>query len=183
MNSIGSFHLLLRILPIGCGVIGAFTDLRSRRIPNWLTGSAVLLGLVLHLVAGGWKEGASSLGGLLVCGAVFLVLYLAGGMGAGDVKMIAAEAALLGLPLSGSLLLYTVLAGGVMGLVLAIRRGQLRGTLANVVRLTAHHSRHGIQPHPELNVLNESTLRLPYAVAICCGCMLTVFLEPLKGWS
>ena len=172
-----SLHSLTRVLAIACALVATVTDLRSRRIPNWLTGPTMLLGLLLHLVAGGWKEGVSSLLGLLLCGVVFLVFYLAGGMGAGDVKLIAAEASLLGLSCSEPLLLYTVLCGGVMGLVLAIQRGKLRRTAANVLHLIMHHQSHGLQPHPELNVLNQSTLRLPYAVAIACGCVLTVCLR------
>ena len=98
-------------------------------------------------------------------------------MGAGDVKLIAAEACLLGLPSAGSLLLYTALNGGVMALALAIQRGRLRQTLANVLVLTSHHTRSGLQPHPELNVLNANTLRLPYALAIASGCLLTLLLQ------
>jgi prepilin peptidase CpaA len=45
------------------------------------------------------------------------------------------------------------------------------------LHLILHHQRNGLRPHPELNVLNQSTLRLPYAVAIACGCVLTVFLQ------
>ena len=174
---VSSFSSLIRVLAIGCGLVGAVTDLRSRRIPNWLTFPTMLLGVVLHFAVGGWRGGSSSLFGLLVCGIVFLVFYLAGGMGAGDVKLIAAEASLLGLPCSGSLLLYTVLCGGVMALALAARRGRLRRTASNVLHLILHHQRNGLRPHPELNVLNQSTLRLPYAVAIACGCVLTVFLQ------
>lgn len=168
---------IIRIAAISCGTMGALTDLRSRRIPNWLTGPAMLLGIILHLLAGGWKGGASALLALLFCGGIFLFFFLAGGMGAGDVKLIAAEASLLGLPSSGSLLLYTVLCGGVLGLGLAVQRGRLRNTLANVLRLTLHHGRNGLQPHPELNVLNQSTLRLPYGVAIALGCLLTLYLQ------
>ena len=163
-------------MAIGCGVAGAITDLRSRRIPNLLTGPAMLVGLSLHLAAGGWKECSSSFIALILCGAIFLVLHLAGGMGGGDVKLIAAEACLLGLPSAGALLLYTVLCGGLLALALAIRRGKMRQTMANVLVLTSHHSRNGLQPHPDLNVLNTSTLRLPYALAIAAGCILTVCL-------
>ena len=170
-----------RIAAILCGTVGSLTDLRSRRIPNWLTGPAMLLGISLHLLGGGWKGGTSALSALLLCGAVFFVFFLAGGMGAGDVKLIAAEASLLGLPSSGSLLLYTVLCGGVLGLGLALKRGKFRSTLANVLRLILHHGRNGLQPHPELNVLNQSTLRLPYGVAIALGCLLTLCLRPITG--
>ncbi|MGI4828341.1 MAG: A24 family peptidase [Janthinobacterium lividum] len=174
-------HPAILWLALGCGVMGVITDLRSRRIPNLLTGPAMLLGLILHFAAGGWTECGSSLLALVLCGAVFLVFQLAGGMGGGDVKLIAAEACLLGLSSAGSLLLYTVLCGGLMGLLLAIKQGQIRQTLQNVLVLTSHHSRNGLQPHPQLNVLNASTLRLPYALAIAAGCVLTVLPSLYKG--
>ena len=168
-------------LAVVCAFTGAITDVQTRRIPNWLTGPAMLAGLGLHLLAGGWREGGSSLLSLLLCGALFLLFHLAGGMGAGDVKLIAAEACLLNLQNAGSLLLYTVLCGGVMGLVLALWRGQMHRTVANMLALTFHHSRNGLQPHPELHVLNTKTLRLPYAVAIALGCVLTIAFDLSPG--
>ena len=86
------------LLSVSVALIGAMTDIRSRLIPNRLTGPAVLAGVLLHFVSGGWREGGGALLALLVCGGIFLVFHLAGGMGAGDVKLIAAEACLLGLP-------------------------------------------------------------------------------------
>ena len=176
-----SLQLAMFTVALGCGAIGAVTDLRTRRIPNLLTGPAMLIGLTLHLAIGGWKECATSLIALLVCGAVFLVFNLAGGMGAGDVKFIAAEACLLGLPNAGTLLLCTALSGGVLALGLALKSGKLRQTLQNVLVLTRHHREHGVVPHPELNVLNSNTLRLPYALAIAAGCLITLLLQPSSG--
>ena len=164
-----------------CGLAGACTDLRSRRIPNLLTGPAMVVGLLLHLAAGGWKGCTGSLLALLLCGSIFFAFHLAGGMGAGDVKLIAAEACLLGLPNAASLLLCTAISGGVLALALAVRAGKLKQTLANVLVLTMHHRRHGLRAHPELNVLNNNALRLPYALAIASGCFLTVFLPSFAG--
>jgi prepilin peptidase CpaA len=53
-------------------------------------------------------------------------------------------------------------------------RGQLLHTLGNVATLAKHHRAAGLTPHPEINVKNTSTLRLPYGVAIAAGCMLTL---------
>ncbi|RXH58006.1 A24 family peptidase [Granulicella sibirica] len=170
-------HNLAAMLALGCGLIGALTDVRTRRIPNWLTGPAMLAGLLLHFVAGGWRECGSSFLALLACGAVFFVFHLAGGMGAGDVKLIAAEGCFLGLASVGPLLVWTALCGGLMGVILAVKRGAVRQTLSNVLVLTAHHGRSGLTPHPEINVLEGNTLRLPYALAIASGAILTIVLQ------
>ncbi len=160
-----------------CAFVGSVFDVRSRRIPNFITGPGLLFGMLLHMEYGGWRNMFSALAAGLICGAVFLVFYLAGGMGAGDVKLIAAVGCIAGLPSIAYLLVFTALSGGVMALGLALIRGQLKSTLLNMGSLVAHHGREGLQQHPELNVLNASTLRLPYAVAIATGCFMTLYLQ------
>ena len=160
---------------VGFGVVAAFTDIQSRRIPNWLTGSALLTGLLLHGLLDGWHGLWTSFAAALIAFGIFLIFHLAGGMGAGDVKLIAGAAALVGLGHTSYLLIFTSLAGGAMALLLALARGQLLHTLGNVAALAAHHREAGFTPHPEINVRNARTLRLPYGVAIAAGCMLTMF--------
>jgi len=172
-----STELVYPVVACTCSLIGATTDVKSRRIPNVLTGPAFLLGLTLHLTIDGWHGLWTSFLAGLICGVVFLVFYLAGGMGAGDVKLIAAVGCIAGLPNIAYLLVLTALCGGAMAVVLAMIRGRLKETLFNVGALAGHHSRKGLQPHPELNVLNASTLRLPYGLAIAAGCSLTLYLQ------
>jgi len=159
-----------------CALAGAVTDIKSRRIPNLITGPAILAGLLLHLSLDGWRGLLTSLAAGLICGAIFLIFYLAGGMGAGDVKLIAAVGCLAGLSNTAYLLVLTSLAGGAMGIVFALMRGRLKETLLNVGEITTHHRKSGLKPHPDLNVRNGSTLRLPYGVAIAAGSSITFYL-------
>ena len=160
-----------------CAAIGAAFDVKSRKIPNLLTGPSLLFGLGLHLALGGWHSLLSSLAAALICGAVFLVFYLAGGMGAGDVKLITAVGCIAGLSNSAYLLVLTALAGGVMAIGLALMRGRLKQTLFNVGAIANHHKESGLTPHPELHVRNANTLRLPYGLAIAAGCAITLYLQ------
>jgi prepilin peptidase CpaA len=73
-------------------------------------------------------------------------------------------------------LILTSLAGGVLGILLALARGRLRQTLYNVSALAHHHRTAGLTPHSELNVSNDATLRLPYGLAIAAGCTATLLL-------
>ncbi len=154
---------------LACATIGGVTDYRSRRIPNWLTGPAFALGLVLHLVLGGWRDMATAgLAGLLA-GGIFMVFFLAGGMGGGDVKLIAAVCCLAGFSHTVGILIATSLLGGVFAIVLALASHRLLETISNLRALFAHHGREGLQPHPDLNVKNTARLRLPYGIAIAAG--------------
>lgn len=173
-------NLIYSVAAIATALLGAASDLKDRRIPNLLTGPALLTGLLLHLALDGPRGLFTAFSSAVICGAVFLVFYLAGGMGAGDVKLIAAVGAMTGLPATLSLLAFTAIAGGVLALALAAYRGRLRQTFGNVAALTMHHAHSGLTPHPQLNVRNAGTLRLPYGVAIALGCCATFYLNGLQ---
>jgi prepilin peptidase CpaA len=160
-----------------CALVGSVFDVKSRRIPNFITMPAFLFGLALHLALGGWRQLLSSLAAGLICAAVFLVFYIAGGMGAGDVKLILAVGCIAGLSHVAYLLVLTALSGGVMAIVWAVARGQLQQTIVNVGELASHHRHAGLQPHPDLNLKNAATLRLPYALAIAGGSILTLYFQ------
>lgn len=159
-----------------CAAIGAAYDVRSHRIPNFLTLPAIVAGLALHLLLGGWRQFFASAAAGLLCGLIFLVFYLAGGMGAGDVKLITAAGCISGLSLVGSLLILTSLVGGAMALSLALYHRRIKETLRNAIALVLHHKSKGLTPHPELNIRNAQTLRLPYALAITAGSALSLCL-------
>src|SRR5512136_548273 len=76
--------------------IAAITDVRTRRIPNWLTYPTMGAGLSYHVYANGWQGFLFGLEGLLLGFALLLVFYLLGGMGAGDVKLMAGVGSILG---------------------------------------------------------------------------------------
>jgi prepilin peptidase CpaA len=156
---------------------GSVFDVRSRRIPNFITFPSLGVGLMLHLTLGGWMQLLNSAAAGLICGVVFVLFYLAGGMGAGDVKLMTAVGSIAGLSHVGYLLALTAIAGGVMAVGLAVARGKLQQTILNVGELATHHRMQGLEPHPDLNIGNAQTLRLPYGLAIAAGSILTLYFQ------
>jgi prepilin peptidase CpaA len=166
-----------------CAGIASVYDFRYRRIPNLLTGPAILFGLLLHLVLGGPAQlGMAALAGL-IAGGIFLVFYIAGGMGAGDVKLMTAVGCVVGMSEVKNVMVSTVLIGAAFAVVMAVRHGRLRQTITNIARLVRHHGSEGLTSHPELNVGNSNTLRLPYALPIAAGCLVTFYLVSVQGLS
>lgn len=104
-------------LCLAIGLAATIEDLRRRQIPNWIPLAGLAGGLAWHLWTGGWRGGLASLGGSVGGFVVFLLFYLLGGMGGGDVKLMAGFGAILGW--SGVLwaALWTAAAGGLMALV------------------------------------------------------------------
>ena len=93
-----------------------WTDLRSGLIPNRLTFSTIGLALILHGLFGGFPGVLYSLAGLGTGFALFIFVYLTGGMGAGDVKLMAAIGAIVGA--YGALVsgVLAIMAGGIYAL-------------------------------------------------------------------
>jgi prepilin peptidase CpaA len=162
-------------------VIGAISDVRARRIPNWLTYSSLATGLAVGAILGGWHGLGQAAGGMLVGGGVFFLLFLVRGMGAGDVKLMAAVSAWVGLKDSGSLLLATALAGGVLAVYYMAFYRRLGSTVANAGELLRFHLASGIKPHPELSLRSNASLRMPYGVAIAAG-TLYLFVTTATFW-
>jgi prepilin peptidase CpaA len=160
-----------------CALVASVFDVRSRKIPNFITFPAFGFGLLLHLVLGGWRQLLTALAAGIICGLIFFLFYVAGGMGAGDVKLIMAVGCIAGLSHIAYILVLTAISGGLMAVVLALAKGRFQETIMNVGEIASHHGQAGLQPHPDLNLENAKTLRLPYALAIASGTVLTLYFQ------
>ncbi|HTM35097.1 MAG TPA: prepilin peptidase [Vicinamibacterales bacterium] len=155
--------------------VACLTDLRSARIPNVLTFSAVAAALVFHAAApGGLGLQAAGLG-LLVGLLVFFPFFALGAMGAGDVKLMAALGAWLGWYGAINVALFGAVAGGVLAIIVSLWHGYLGTALANLKRLFFHFWLTGMQPLPELTLDHGKGLRLPYALPIMAGLLVTLW--------
>jgi len=119
----------------GSGGASAAMDLRTRRVPNWLTLGITALGMTL--AAGHWSDRtiAAALGGFAVGLLVMLPGHIVGATGAGDVKLFAAVGTLLGPAGIAVAFVYTALFGGALALTFAIVRGRLNHTLQETATL------------------------------------------------
>jgi prepilin peptidase CpaA len=157
--------------------VSCWWDVRSRRIPNLLTFGGAALGLAYALIARGPSGLAASAGGWLVGAAIFLPLFLLGGMGAGDVKLAACFGAWLGPSTALFVDLYSLIAGGVLAVVVALSTGYLRQAIRNVWLLLAHWRVVGVRPLPELTLEHGRGPRLPFAIPMAAGALAAIWLR------
>lgn len=150
---------------------GAVCDLRWRRIPNRLTGAAFLAGVIVSTLLSGLRGLLDSLAAALLAGGIFAIMFFLGGMGGGDVKLMAAIAAFGGLARLPALLLATALAGGGLALAVVLYRGALGATTRRMLGWAIPH-------RSELNLDSDvatQPLFIPYGVAIALGSLLTFY--------
>jgi len=110
----------------------AVTDVRARRIPNWLTLTVVLAGLAQSFTPWSVTTPLASVYGLLLGFGVTFLLYSIGARGAGDVKLTAGIGAWVG-PVA---VLIVLAAAAVVSLVAALARSAARGRLLDLFRNT-----------------------------------------------
>lgn len=152
-----------------CAIMGAASDVRSHRIPNWLSYTGLGLALVVRAAVGGWRGLEQGLGGMLLNGGIFFAFFLIRGMGGGDVKLMAAVSAWVGLEQAMPFLIATALAGGVLAVFYMAFYKQIANTFRNLAVLLRLNLFFKIKPQPELSLQGSKTLRLPYGLAIATG--------------
>ena len=163
------------ILIAGLGVASTL-DLKFHKIPNGLTFSLGLMGLIFqihqHGIAQGLTQGVSG----MAVGILLLYLpFLSGGVGGGDVKLMGALGAFVGPWVAVKVFLASALFGGIFSIYKIVREGNFRKTIKQLesqliyIFLTKQLPR-------ERKIYPAQTSSIPFAVPICCGYLSIFFL-------
>ena len=163
--------LVSTVLLLGLLGVAVVSDLFRHRIPNML----VLLGLALGLVGQTYSGGVGGLGnsllGILICFALFLPMYAMGGMAAGDVKLMAMVGSFLPFHFALWAAMFSLIAGGVCGVLIVLVRGQLRQTFGRywlILRAQAY-----LAPTSD----EVAGKPFPYSIAILIGTLNSIYWQ------
>jgi prepilin peptidase CpaA len=160
---------------LSIALAGCITDIRTRRVPNVLTFGAAIAAGVYFFATQGPRGFLWALAGWAVGLVLFLPLFALRGLGGGDVKLLAALGAWVGPGMALWVALWAAVAGGPLALVVAFGSGYLRNALINVWSLLMFWRVAGLRPHPSLNLATPGSPRLPYALPIALGLVVTLW--------
>jgi prepilin peptidase CpaA len=166
-------HLLAAPLVLAV-LVAAWVDIRERRIPNALTLAMVVVALAGRALLGG---GGPLVDGLLGAGlalAVMLPLFAMGGVGGGDAKLLIGVGAFLGPKGFVVAMLATALAGGLMSVLYAVRRGVILPMLLNAGGLARYALTAG-RAGERTTTQSEGAVTVPYAVAVAAGTLIALW--------
>jgi prepilin peptidase CpaA len=158
--------------------LAAGYDLRSRRIPNWVSLAGWILGLGLNAVLFRWVGLRLALLGTGMALLIYLPMLLIRGVGAGDVKLMAAIGAILGPNDWIAVFILSAVTGGAVGLVLIVFHRRGRRTLQNVGRIFRSLARlqTPFSADPSLDVAHPDAMTLPHAAIIGAGAIEFIIL-------
>jgi prepilin peptidase CpaA len=151
---------------IGISLSAGWFDWRTRRIPNWLTVSGFLVGVMANVLVYRWAGFGASLAGAGAALGLLLPFVLMRGMGAGDWKLMGALGAFLGPTRIVFVLFGAILLAGVTACVMVTWRRRWGATLSNLRELLFAFAVFGLRPNPQIHLGNTALLSLPFGSVV-----------------
>jgi prepilin peptidase CpaA len=178
-----TMHPAVELLWLGVALTAAVTDVRGRRIPNWLTLPAIVAGVALNGALGGWHGVLASLEGLGLAFAVYLGLFLLRAVGAGDLKLMAALGAVLTPGTWFGVFVCTALCGGVLAGVMVLRTRRVAETAMNMAAIVKEGAslRLPHERHAELDAAHPRALTLPHALSVLGGSVVWLLVSLMSA--
>jgi len=152
-------------------IVAAYIDGKELRVPNWITYPMVFSGLIFNTWISGWGGLGEGLLGMVVGLLCLLPLYAVGGMGAGDVKLMAGSGAWLGWQVTFYSFAWTVVVGAVMAVLMVWYKKSFAKHYGNFLMILSEWLT--IRDPKELSRIaaerKPTMFLLPYGIPICIG--------------
>ncbi len=166
-------------------LLAAWIDYSERRVPNWLNAALIVLGFSVQGYFYGWSGLTTGLWGLLTGFGLLIVPWMMHGMGAGDVKLMAA----IGVWIGPLLTLYSFAIGGVIGgavaVIMIVSTGRLHMACANmsVILSKCSSSRTVFDEFGSAKSFGTTSQLLPYGVPLTAGTLIILGAKMFGWWG
>jgi len=152
-------------------ILAAWIDGKELRVPNWITFPMVLTGLIFSTYMGGLGGLGAGMLGMVVGLLTLMPLYAVGGMGAGDVKLMAGIGAWLGWQITLYAFCVSVIVGAIMAVCMVLWRGAFEKHYKQFLLILMEWI--NVRNPRELSRIaaerKPSMFLLPYGIPICIG--------------
>jgi prepilin peptidase CpaA len=162
----------------------SWIDYAQRRVPNWLNATLALAGLMVQATHFGWPGVSNGLLGMTIGLGVLIVPWLMHGMGAGDVKLMAA----IGCWLGPWLTLWSFAAGSIIGgcaaIIMIVSTGRTAHALVNMQTIMTKMRRvdTAFGEFGGARTFGATSQLLPYGVPLTAGTLVVLLTYYLGGW-
>jgi prepilin peptidase CpaA len=166
-------------------LLASWIDYSQRRVPNWLNATLLVCGLVTQCVYFGMSGLMAGVLGVLLGFALLIVPWIMHGMGAGDVKLMAAIGAWLGPLLTFYSFALGAVIGGVVAVVMIVSTGRLRMACQNIGIIIAKCSNKNtaFSEFGSARSFGKTSQLLPYGVPLTAGTLMIVAAKMSGLWG
>ncbi|GMU80566.1 MAG: hypothetical protein AMXMBFR47_04370 [Planctomycetota bacterium] len=180
---LGYWELTLAILIPGI-LYASWIDFAERRVPNWLNAALALAGLGAQFAFGGWNGLGVAMLGLLVGFGVLIVPWMMHGMGAGDVKLMAAIGAWLGPWLTLLSFGAGAIIGGVAAIIMILSTGRAAYAVVNLQTIMTKMKKFdtAFGEYGGAKTFGTTSQLLPYGVPLTAGTICVLMTYYFGGW-
>ncbi|HUU82194.1 MAG TPA: A24 family peptidase [Phycisphaerae bacterium] len=179
-----NYWMLTALVVTPATIYASIIDYRERRVPNWLNAALALAGIVAGTWYFGWVGLGASLAGLAVGFGVLIVPWAMHGMGAGDVKLMAAIGAWFGPWLTLVSFAVGALIGGVIAVIMILVAGKARSAYVNLqmILVKCSQPRTLFSDFASAESFGSTSSLLPYGIPLTMGSLL-VLAGKCMGWG
>jgi prepilin peptidase CpaA len=163
--------MIIKFVLITALFISLITDIKNRKILNIVTLPAIIIGFIYYTSVQGLDGFLFSGKGFLIGFSLLLIPYLLGGIGAGDVKLLAAIGALMGSSFVLYSFVYIALIGGLISVILIMKKNGVKNSLKSFYFQVFFLN--GNLGSLLFNKDKSSSISFPYGVAIVFGTLCT----------
>lgn len=163
----------------------SWVDGTQRRVPNWLNAALLAAGLTVQGLFNGLHGVGSGLAGAAAGFALLIVPWLMHGMGAGDVKLMAAIGAWFGAAMTFWAFVAGAVIGGVMGLAMIMIARKSRQACANMntIMMKLSNPAHWFTDFGGAKSFGETSQLLPYGIPLTIGSIVVLCGVTMHWWS
>ena len=178
------FWLVTLLVLVPGVLLASWIDYAQRRVPNWLNAALILLGFAVQAWFNGLDGVTNGALGLLVGFGVLIVPWLMHGMGAGDVKLMAAIGVWFGPMMTIVSFALGVLIGGIVAVIMILSTGRLRFALANLnviwIKMQSTDTMFG--EFGSAKSFGNTSQLLPYGVPLTAGSLIVLAGQVTNWW-
>lgn len=181
---LGFWHVTCAVLVPGT-LLASWIDYSQRRVPNWLNGALIIVGFAAQGAYFG-TAGLSTGGlGLLTGFGLLIIPWMMHGMGAGDVKLLAAIGVWFGPILTFYSFALGAVIGGLVAMVMIISTGRLWTAMANINVILVKCSRLQtvFSDFGSARSFGKTSQLLPYGVPLTAGTLIILTAKMFSWWG
>jgi prepilin peptidase CpaA len=178
----GYSEVMLAVI-VPAALFASWKDYREHRVPNWFNAAIALSGLAAQATFGGWAGLENGLKGMLLAFGMLILFWAIKGIGAGDVKFMAAIGAWLGPDMTLNAVMIGALLGGLIALSMIVWRRKWHESLANfgIIAAKVTNTSMAFSEFGSARSLSGKTALLPYAIPLSMGTLI-VAITVYSGW-